>query len=74
MRQQLRGPAARIKGLLSRHVYSEKKNWKTALSLTEKGQKAACQMKSTMDKKRKNCLLLFRVMMQMGEDEDDGDD
>jgi hypothetical protein len=35
--------------------------------LTEKGQKAARQMKSTTDKKIKNCLLKLRVIMQMGE-------
>jgi hypothetical protein len=46
-----RGPVGIIKGLLSGHVYSKKESWKTALSLTEKGQKAARQMKSTTDKK-----------------------
>jgi hypothetical protein len=57
MRQQSRqpdeGPVSQIKKLLSRHVYSKKKSWKTALSLTKKGQKAACQMKSTTDKKER---------------------
>jgi hypothetical protein len=44
----------RIKGLLSQHVNSKKESWKTAVSLTEnKGQKAACQMKSTIDNKER---------------------
>jgi hypothetical protein len=57
MRHQLRqpeeGPLGQLKGLLSRHVYSKKESWKTAVSMTEKGQKAACQMKSTTDKKER---------------------
>jgi hypothetical protein len=35
--------------------------------LTEKGQKAACQIKKHHGKYRKNCLLSLQVMMQMGE-------
>jgi hypothetical protein len=42
--------------------------------LTEKGQKAARQMKSTTDKKEKNCLFQLWVMLQMGEDEDNDED
>jgi hypothetical protein len=42
-----------IKKLLSQIIYSKKGSWKTALSLIEKGQKAACQLKSTTDKKGK---------------------
>jgi hypothetical protein len=41
-----------VKGLRPRHVYSKNESWKTALILTEKGQKAAHQIKSTMDKKK----------------------
>jgi hypothetical protein len=56
MRQQSRqldgGPVGQI-GLLSRHVYSKKESWKTALNLTKKGQKVAHQMKSTTDKKER---------------------
>jgi hypothetical protein len=58
MRQQLRQPdrgarGPNKKGLLSGHIYSKKESWKIALSLTEKGQKAACEIKGTMDKKKK---------------------
>jgi hypothetical protein len=52
-RQPDRGPVDQKKGLFLRNVYSKKESWKTALSLTEKGQKAAHQIKSTMDKKGK---------------------
>jgi hypothetical protein len=41
------------KGLLSRHVCSKKEIWKATLNLTEKGQNAAYQIKSTTDKKEK---------------------
>ncbi len=55
MRQQSRqpdvGPVGSIKGLLSQHIYSKKESWKTALSLTEKGQNATHQMNSTKEKK-----------------------
>jgi hypothetical protein len=43
----------RRKGLLSPHVYSKKESWETALNLTEKGPKAARQMKRTTDKKER---------------------
>ncbi len=56
------GPVGRIKGLLSLH-YSKKDSYKTALSLTEKGQKAARQMKSTTDIKEE--LLTLTPMMTM---------
>ncbi len=52
-RQPDKGPVGQIKGLLSRHVYSIKESWKAALCLTSKGQKAACQRKSTTDKKER---------------------
>jgi hypothetical protein len=42
--------------------------------LTEKGQKAARQTKSTMDKKGKNCFLSLWVTLQMGHKDDDNDD
>jgi hypothetical protein len=51
------GPVGRIKGLLSRHKYSKRESRKAALCLTEKGQKAACQRKSTMDKKERTLTL-----------------
>jgi hypothetical protein len=41
-----------IKGLLSQHIYSKWESWKAALCLTETGQKAARQRKSTTDKKK----------------------
>jgi hypothetical protein len=72
MRQQLRqpdgGPVGRIKRLLSQQVYSKKDSYKTALSLTEKRQKAARQMKSTMDKKEE-LLTLTPMMMKISENQ-----
>jgi hypothetical protein len=47
------GPVGRIKGLLSRHVYSKRESCEAALCLTEKGQKAAHQRKSTKKKKER---------------------
>jgi hypothetical protein len=37
------GQWAEEKGLLPQNIYSKKERWKIALSLTEKGQKAASQ-------------------------------
>ncbi len=47
----------RIKGLLSQHIYSKRESWKAALCLTETGQKAAHQRKSTTDKKARTLTL-----------------
>jgi hypothetical protein len=52
-RQPDRGPVRQIIGLLSRHVYSKKESLKKTLGLTGKVQKAACYIKSTLDKKEK---------------------
>jgi hypothetical protein len=44
----------------------ERESWKAALCLTEKGQKAARQRKSTPDKKERIAFSRLRVLMQMG--------
>jgi hypothetical protein len=56
MRQQLREPDEGASGPNKRATLTKcllkKGSWKTALSVTEKGQKAAHQMKSTMAEKK----------------------
>ncbi len=63
-RQPDRGPESRIKGLLSRNIYSKRESWTTALSLTEQGQKAACQRKIPLI--RKSYSLWLRVIVTNG--------
>jgi hypothetical protein len=55
----------RIKGLLSQNAYSRRESWITALSLTKKEQKAACQRKIPH---------YFQVMLQKGVDDVGEDD
>jgi hypothetical protein len=55
-----------MKGLLSQTIYSKRKSWTTALSLTKQGQKAACQRKIPLV--RKSYSLYLRVWLQKGVD------
>jgi hypothetical protein len=45
------GASGRIKGLLSRNIYSERESWTTALSLTKQGQNAVLQRKIPLIRK-----------------------
>jgi hypothetical protein len=60
------GPVSQIKGLLSRDIYSKKGELKNSSLLDRKRQKAACQRKSTTDKKERWLTLNSGVVAEGG--------